>query len=702
MKKITLRLLVTLLLLGIISAKAQIENFYTFSESTEAYTPLVGADETILIPFTFSQLSIPFDFEFAGKKASFAFFNTWGTLNIGGSGTSVPQPNELSDNGQQNLIGTSIIAPLWDTGIIIPQNNTTAKRKTLLEGTAPNRTYTVEWENVLWKTVGSEVSFRVIFEETTNNITFLYGPNMSIENQSASIGINTEFGSNVSFLSVTPGAIPTVSNTIANNAISTSEYPGEGKSYKFTYTPPNCKIPSELTIDQNSLTPFTAEASWVNADTEAEWDILIINQNDQTSSTVTATTNPFTISNLTEDTRYSIAIRANCQTDGMSEYSLLSFFTTPAVCPKPLSLAANNITLDSADFTWSAGDQETAWEVAVVASEDPEPTSGTMVSTTSYNASGLIKDTDYVLYVRADCGGTDGFSKWSTVDFRTLATCQAPTNVTISNERCSSVDVSWTANNSETSWEILVQTLGNSEEYTILANTNPFTLENLSSVRTYRIFVRSICAADDISRYSVRSFGKPLPDNELPIAIAKNITVELDETGNVTIMPSDLDNGSTDNCGISEMRVQPNNFFNCSQIGENNVQLLVQDFGFNSDTAPAIVTVEDNISPNAIAKDFTAQLDASGSVTIVGGDIDNGSTDNCTIRSITVLPNTFDCSHIGNPQSVVLTVTDTAGNSDTAMALVTIEDAISPNAISKNFLFSYRSATISNLNCNRW
>ena len=76
MNKITLYLMFLLFFSGSITVMAQIENFYTFSEGTEEYVPLVGANETILTRFTFSNIFIPFEFEFAGKEISFIrFFN---------------------------------------------------------------------------------------------------------------------------------------------------------------------------------------------------------------------------------------------------------------------------------------------------------------------------------------------------------------------------------------------------------------------------------------------------------------------------------------------------------------------------------------------------------------------------------------------------------------------------------------------------
>ena len=190
MEKITLRLLCLLSLLASVTINAQIENNYAFSESLETYEPLVGANERVLSRFSFGNVILPFDFQYAGKEIGNMRFRNNGALTVG---SVQPQPNDLADLGQQDGNGaTSIIAPLWDNTIRAAQNNTTAKQKTLVEGIAPNRTYTVEWENVLWGDVeGSEVSFRVIFEETTNKISFLYGPNSATPMQAASIGFES-------------------------------------------------------------------------------------------------------------------------------------------------------------------------------------------------------------------------------------------------------------------------------------------------------------------------------------------------------------------------------------------------------------------------------------------------------------------------------------------------------------------------------
>lgn len=678
---------ILLMLLCWNTTKAQIENYYTFSESTASYDPLVGADETVLSRNTFSSLSIPFDFEYAGQKINRLIFKNNGEVSLGG--TSEPQPNELSDLGQQNESGTTaIIAPLWDNQMTVANDNTIAKRKTLLSGTAPFRTFTIEWEKVLWTSqfpsnTSSEVSFRIIFEETTNNITFLYGPNSSTENQSTSIGLNTEFADQISFISVTPGSPSSISSTVSNDNISTSEYPGEGTQYTFTYQFPNCRIPSNLDIDTNSLTPSKVDVSWTNASSETSWDILVINRDNSSTEVISANSNPFTLTNLDQDTNYSIAIRSKC-TSSDSDYSAQVFFTTLETCPSPININSTDITLNSADFSWQAGDSETSWEATVVLFNDPEPVSGDMVTSAVYSANGLIKDTDYTLYVRSNCD-TDGFSKWITYDFRTLATCQIPTSLTVTDETCSSGTIGWTSNGSETSWEVSVTQLGTSNEVIYTANTNPFTINDLNPNTTYRIFVRAVCASDDKSRYSSRDFISTTEDTTNPTPVAQDITVQLDNNGLIVLESTAIDNGSTDDCAIASITVSPS-VLTCSDLGANTITMTVTDNAGNSDSTTAIVTVEDNTNPIVQTKNITVQLNNNGIINITGNDINDGSSDNCNLN-LTVTPNTFDCSNIGE-NTVTLTATDASSNFSETTAIVTVQDVINPTVVTKNISVS--------------
>ncbi|MES2800793.1 MAG: HYR domain-containing protein [Bacteroidota bacterium] len=165
-------------------------------------------------------------------------------------------------------------------------------------------------------------------------------------------------------------------------------------------------------------------------------------------------------------------------------------------------------------------------------------------------------------------------------------------------------------------------------------------------------------------------------DNIDPIALCQDITVQLDAAGTATIADIDLDNGSSDACGIASILASQTTF-NCSDVGTNSIILTVTDVNGNSATCTSTVTVEDNVAPIAICQDLTIQLDGFGNASITAAMVDNGSNDACGILSIAVSQTNFNCSDIG-ANSVTLTVTDNNGIVSTCNATVTVEDLFAP------------------------
>jgi len=191
-------------------------------------------------------------------------------------------------------------------------------------------------------------------------------------------------------------------------------------------------------------------------------------------------------------------------------------------------------------------------------------------------------------------------------------------------------------------------------------------------------------ATDGSGNTEVCSFTITVVDNEAPTMVCQNITIQLDEFGNASIIAADVDGGSIDNCGIASLSVSPSTF-DCSDVGDNSVVLTVTDIHGNSNTCTAIVTVEDVTPPVAVCQNITVELDpVTGTITITGADLDGGSTDACGIDTYTLDIDTFDCSNVGE-NTVVLTVTDVNGNISTCTAIVTVEDNTNPELVCQDF-----------------
>src|SRR5690606_27660046 len=121
----------------------------------------------------------------------------------------------------------------------------------------------------------------------------------------------------------------------------------------------------------------------------------------------------------------------------------------------------------------------------------------------------------------------------------------------------------------------------------------------------------------------------------------------------------------------------------CTNVGANTTWLIVTDVNGNKDSADATVTVSDNIKPTVVTQNISVNLNGSGMASIIPGQIDNGSSDNCGIASMTVSKSDFDCTNSG-PNTIYLIVTDDNGNVDSAASIVTIAGDINPTAVTKN------------------
>jgi hypothetical protein len=167
-----------------------------------------------------------------------------------------------------------------------------------------------------------------------------------------------------------------------------------------------------------------------------------------------------------------------------------------------------------------------------------------------------------------------------------------------------------------------------------------------------------------------------------PNVVTQNLTVQLNASGEASVTADAIDNGSTDNCSIASRSLDVSDF-DCPNIGDNVVTLSVIDTDNVTGTATAIVTVAQGVNPVALAQNISVQLDASGSVTITADDVDNNSTDNCSIDMKFLDISSFSCDDIG-AKTVILTVTDASGNQNTATGTVTVEDTVAPSVVTQN------------------
>jgi hypothetical protein len=316
--------MIVIMLMGVCFLPAQISNYYSFSTTTEAYSAISGTNVPTAIGD--NVISNPVDIGF-----NFVYgLNTYSQIKISSDGyiTLGTEPGSTSHNALGSFT-CPVLAPLWDDTYL------QGSAQYLLEGTAPNRVFTVQFTGVKWPR-NSVTSFRYqvkLHEDST--IEFIYGTGVGMPvNASASIGINMLPGGYNNFCSVTPGNPATASYTVENSYINT--WPGADTKYVFSAPEQFENDLAALSITGNQ-TP-TAEVSY-------DYEVAVFNNG-------TATQTAYSVSIMSADTV--LATVAGPAIAPLSTVNVAIPFTPPAagtmeIIGKVILAADENSSNDSTD-----------------------------------------------------------------------------------------------------------------------------------------------------------------------------------------------------------------------------------------------------------------------------------------------------------------------------------------------------------------
>jgi hypothetical protein len=193
-------------------------------------------------------------------------------------------------------------------------------------------------------------------------------------------------------------------------------------------------------------------------------------------------------------------------------------------------------------------------------------------------------------------------------------------------------------------------------------------------------------------------------DTELPVVHTQNITVTL-VNGVAIVTAADVNNGSSDNCGIASMQLSKTTF-NCSNTGVNTVTLTVTDVHGNQASANATVTVTGagstitvssvptgNVYTGGINTNLYLGYGASGTVLQTNGAVAAGApyTYSWTGGNIGMLSSTSSASPVFTPTAAgyytyTVTVTNKYGCSVTASISICVTDIRVPGSNGKVYV----------------
>lgn len=164
-----------------------------------------------------------------------------------------------------------------------------------------------------------------------------------------------------------------------------------------------------------------------------------------------------------------------------------------------------------------------------------------------------------------------------------------------------------------------------------------------------------------------------------PVAVCMDAVVMLDIAGNATLLINQVENGSTDDCGIASTSLSQT-AFNCADQGPNTVTYTVTDISGNTGTCLATITVVDDIDPMA-SSPATVFIDCSADIPVPDINVIIDETDNCAG------PITVDFAmDVSDGQTCPETITrsyavaDWYGNTIFVSQLIVVNDITSPTA----------------------
>lgn len=266
---------------------------------------------------------------------------------------------------------------------------------------------------------------------------------------------------------------------------------GNGLPTSYIVNCPACQIPVDVAVD---LYGTSAEVYWTS---EASSFDLMINGNMITH----VDSDYYVLSNLALDTTYEVQVRANCGTDGYSNWSSPVQFTTPTCqqCEMYYSLH------DSYGDGWNGCaiqvmDAQTGEEIEVWTIYNGNSMNGTLSLCQGreirfvWAEGNYINETSYEVYdYNGDLifsgGAGNGIVPSYLVD---CSPCHAPIDLAVNYQGGTTAEVSWDADAS--SFDIMVN-----GAVVATVDTNYYLLSNLALGTAYEVKVRANCGADGYS-----------------------------------------------------------------------------------------------------------------------------------------------------------------------------------------------------------
>ncbi len=278
-------------------------------------------------------------------------------------------------------------------------------------------------------------------------------------------------------------------------------------------TTDRCAPPSNIEVV--NITTSSARVTWTAIPGVLTYDLYLFGENDQQNPIYierNIDASSFELSNLIPGQKYTVRLTVDCGSES-SGFSGPVEFTTRRVCQTPsnVRVVEDRLTDVAAPIIWDAVDGAVSYVVFWKRNDEMDYQQIT-VQSNSFVLAGLRRNTEYVFYVRANCGDANLSDPSADVFFRTKESsvgCFSPAIGSVTPGRTSAT-VSWTfvptAIQYTVSWRRLDVNPPRWINVNITdASVTTFSIQNLISGVDYEVRVRARCATE-VSEWSQEQF----------------------------------------------------------------------------------------------------------------------------------------------------------------------------------------------------
>ena len=171
----------------------------------------------------------------------------------------------------------------------------------------------------------------------------------------------------------------------------------------FTTEATCASVPSNVMV--NNITATTVDVNWTAGEDDYAWEVVAVpsNMTPESGTIEQTSTHPYTITDLQDNTQYSVYVRTDCGNGDHSYWSNAATFTTQPFCSSPLNVTISQITANSALVSWEpavfgANDYTVEYSLA-----NDEDWTVEVVDGTQLMLSGLEPDSTYTVRIYSNC-----------------------------------------------------------------------------------------------------------------------------------------------------------------------------------------------------------------------------------------------------------------------------------------------------------